>query len=178
MNKVGLTVTINKFKTYFSSVQTSIVCENLDEARLELIKYVSAHFSPLEIDFPDNLDDFHNIWFHQNYVNADVFNYKCFYQNAWIYPWTTDEIYDDIMEAMLLHETRNAPDFSKLYEENDTDTEQEEVVAQNFLSSNKMIAEFEEKMNKIFDDSKHANNCSCENCNKKSEPKEGNTMEI
>jgi hypothetical protein len=165
MNKVGLIVTINKLKNHFSSVQTSIVCDNMDEAYIELIKYISAHFASLEIDFPDNIDDFHNIWFKQTYVNMDVFNYKCFHNNRWVEPWSHDEIYDDILEALFIHETKTAPDFAKMYGEDITEeSEENNTMTQNFTSSNKMIAEFEEKMNKIFDDSKHANNCSCENC--------------
>lgn len=173
MNKVGLTVTINKFKNHFSSVQTSIVCDNMDETHLELVKYIAAHFTQLNIDFPDNLDEFHNIWFNQTYVNADVFTYNCFYNNNHLKPWSDDEIYDDVLEALHLHETRNAPNFAELYgEPTDENSSEQEDSNMKFTSSNKMIAEFEETMNKIIDKSKnidrskHANNCDCDTCNK------------
>lgn len=117
MNKLGLIVTINKYKNYFSSVQSYIVCDDMNEVRLELIKYLTSHFSLLNIDFPISYDDFENIWFNQTYVNADVFSYKIFSNNDWVSPWSLEEIYDDVLEAMLIHENKNPPDFSELYGE-------------------------------------------------------------
>jgi hypothetical protein len=117
MNKFGLIVTINKYKHYFSSVQSYIVCNDMNEAKLELIKYLTSHFSLLNIDFPTSFEDFENIWFNQTYVNADVFTYKIFSNNDWLSPWSNDEIYDDVLEAMLIHENKNPPDFSELYGE-------------------------------------------------------------
>ena len=173
MNKVGLIVTINKYKTFFTSVQTSIVCDNIDDAYTELVKYIVAHFTPLHIDFPLELTDFENIWFNQTYVNADAFTYKLFHNNKWEEPWTQQEIYDDTLEVMLAHETANPPDFSKVFGE---DSINDNLEANNFLENNikdKDIEELEIKMKTIMEGAKHNGlehelTCSCDNCFEKS----------
>lgn len=176
MNKVGLTVTINKYKTYFASIQTSIVCDNIDDAYTELVKYIVAHFTPLNIDFPLELDEFENIWFNQTYVSADAFTYKIFHNNSWTEPWSRQDIYDDVLEIMLAHEEANPPDFAKIYGEPSEDTpEMEDKIApEKFtekLIKNKDIEEIETKMKTIMEEAKHNGlehelTCNCDNCKK------------
>lgn len=177
MNKVGLIVTINKYKTFFTSVQTSIVCDSIDDAYTELIKYIVAHFTPLHIDFPLELTDFENIWFNQTYVNADAFTYKLFHNNKWEEPWTQQEIYDDTLEVMLAHETANPPDFSKVFgEDSINDNPESNNFSNNFTENNIKDTDIdiiESKMKSIMEEAKnngleHELTCNCGNCMEKS----------
>ena len=168
MNKVGLIVTINKYKTYFSSIQTSIVCDSIDDAYTELIKYIVAHLTPLYIDFPLELVDFENIWFNQTYVNADAFTYKLFHNNKWEEPWTQQEIYDDALEVMLAHENTNPPDFSKVFGEDAINDNTENNFTENNIKD-KDIDIIESKMKEIMEAAKnngleHELTCNCESC--------------
>ena len=58
MNSIGLIVTINSFKNHFKSKTNSTMCKSVDEARDELITYLCGQFDNLNIDFPDNINDF------------------------------------------------------------------------------------------------------------------------
>ena len=170
MNNVGLIVTINKYKNYFSSIQTSIICTSLEDAKVELIKYIVAHFTPLNIDFPSNLADFENIWFNHTYVNANSFSYKIFEDGNWHEPWEHQEIYDDVLDVMLVHETANPPDFSKLYGEESGETEIPEDTT--FTTGNMNNADMdimETKMKEIMQQAKDNGlhkelSCNCSKC--------------
>ncbi len=187
MNKVGLIVTVNKYKNHFASSQSTVLCDTVDEARLELIKFMVAHLSLLNIDFPLDYDDFANIWFHQTYVMAEVFNYKVFTNNTWQEPWTHQEIYDDVLEAMYLHDTMNPPDFETMYGEPKYEDEEDEIHMKDkreqekekekeddnrFTSSNKAMKEVEEQMKQILKEAENAHimeNCNCTQCNETKE---------
>ena len=177
MNKLGLIVMVNKFKNYFSNTHSQIVCDTLEEAKKELITYLVAHFTPLKIDFPDNLEEFHNIWFNSTYIVADVFNYKIFHNDNWIEPWSQDEIYEDVIDAMHKYEIANAPDFSKIYNEpayEDSETAQPEKEAESedlsqskFFSKDTDVQTIETAIQNIIMNAKESeihNNCNCSNC--------------
>lgn len=177
MNKLGLIVMVNKFKNYFSNTHSQIVCDTLEEAKKELITYLVAHFTPLKIDFPDNLEEFHNIWFNSTYIVADVFNYKIFHNDNWIEPWSQDEIYEDVLDCMHKYEIENAPDFSKIYNEpayEDSETAQPEKEAESedlsqskFFSKDTDVQTIETAIQNIIMNAKESeihNNCNCSNC--------------
>lgn len=177
MNKVGLIVTINKYKTYFASIQTYIVCDNIEDAYTELVKYIVAHFTPLNIDFPLELDEFENIWFNQTYVFADAFTYKIFQNNSWTEPWNRQDIYDDVLEIMLAHEVANPPDFAKIYGEpeilsEDTIETEDKPDTEKFTEKpigNKDIEEIESRMKTIMEEAKCNGlekelSCNCGSC--------------
>lgn len=59
-------------------------------------------FIEMDIDYPCEIQNFTNcFWFKNNNYYDDFFDYYIFHVNEWITPWSTQEIYDDILE--LIH---------------------------------------------------------------------------
>lgn len=124
MNSTALIITMNKFNKYFQSFDKTFVCENLDNAREELIKYLASQFDHLRIDFPDNYLDFSYVWFEEQSVNAEVFSYKIFDNNMWREPWEHEEIYQDVITTLEEMDKKIPIDFSKIYAEPNPDEEE------------------------------------------------------
>ena len=98
MNKIGLSLTINKYSTYYESINQFLLFDTVDNARRELINILVSHYKKLNINYPLQLIDFEYEIFNQSYVKADAFVYKIFQDNKWEEPWETQEIYDDVIE--------------------------------------------------------------------------------
>ena len=101
----SIIIIVNKNINYFSQFKIIKSCETLEDCQSELINFVVSHFKTLNIDFPDNLDDFNVIWFDNNRTEADSFTYMIidynnthFYQ--WNEPWSIDFIYEKILESI------------------------------------------------------------------------------
>ena len=181
MTKIGLIVTINKYKNHFASSTSTIVCTTIEEARIELIKYIVAHFSLLNIDFPLDYDDFEFIWFNENYVGANAFTYRLYHDNNWIEPWSHQEIYDDVLVAMHVDMIANPPDFDTMYGEpkydDDTIERDEEIPNEvdTFTTGNSAMAEVEQQMKQVMAEAESVHiteNCNCNQCNDMKELKE------
>jgi hypothetical protein len=170
MSKVGLIITINKFTNYFESNCYTILTDSLYNAKNELVLTLVENFKHINIDFPNNLNDFEYIWFKQQYVKANAFLYKVFSDDKWSEPWDYDDIYTDVLNILEEHEISNAPDFSKIYAEPDPD----EDVSDNFtIENNEQTHEFETKLKEIIsqaqsvklkEDKDEVKDCPCENC--------------
>lgn len=101
----SIIIIVNKNINYFSQFKIIKSFETLEDCQSELINFVVSHFKTLNIDFPDNLDDFNVIWFDNNRTEADSFTYMIidynnthFYQ--WNEPWSIDFIYEKILESI------------------------------------------------------------------------------
>ena len=165
---LGLIVTINKFKSYFSSIVSYTTCDTIEEAKKELTTYLAAHLNNLNIDYPMELSDFEYLWFNQSYVNANAFTYKIFQENKWIEPWTLDEIYEDVLERMHNEEIKSAPDFSRLYGEPVMNSD-DEAEAPDFFADKKNTDEVEKELKKymkIISEQKDLSElqCNCGHC--------------
>ena len=114
---IALVITINKFKNHFENKNVYFVCDNLDAAKSLLINKLVEEFGSLNIDFPDDLNEFETIIFNREYVKGDVFSYNIFSENNWIKPWADTIIYEELLEKLYEEEIKNPPDFSKLYKE-------------------------------------------------------------
>ena len=121
MSKIGLIITINKIN---ESVQTTFICSTLDECYIELIKHISTIFNRLHIDFPINLEDFEYIWFEQNYTKNNSFEYSIFENNAWINPWTFEDIYSDVLIKIEELEVSNKTNMELESDESDNEKNQ------------------------------------------------------
>jgi hypothetical protein len=182
MANIGLIVTINKYKNHFASSTSTIVCSTIEEAKLELIKFLVAHFSLLNIDFPMEYNDFEFIWFNEMYVGTNAFTYRLYHDNKWSEPWTHQEIYDDVLEAMYVAMIANPPDFDTMYGEPKYNDEEEEHIEQEkeidtFTTTNQSMLEVEDQMKKIMKEAESVHiieNCNCNQCNNIKELKELN----
>lgn len=168
MNKIGLLVTLNKFTTYFETIQIDYVCETLDEAKEMLVNYLANHFKDLNIDYPLELIEFEYHWFKQQYVNSNSFYYKIFMDGKWSEPWETQDIYSDVYDKMLEYETNNPPDFSEIYGEPNPD---EEKMDKFTMEQSEEIKQLEKKLGEILDQAKVSDNktdqvkeCFCDKC--------------
>ena len=148
MNNIGLIVTINSFKNHFKSNTNSTMCNSIDEARDELITYLCGKFDNLNIDFPDNINDFELIWFNREYADAPSFSYKLF-TTRWEEPWDREEIYNDVLNKMLEQDSKNPPNFEELYGE-PTGAEENEDRFMVMPEENDEIRELEEKKKQIM----------------------------
>ena len=119
MNKLGLIININGYNNKFFNFEKTFICNDLNHARLILLNYLSSNLNILNIDYPLNFDELDYYWFDGNHIDAKIFSYKIFDNTKWIEPWDYDELYSEILEIMNKQEIETAPDFSKLYSEND-----------------------------------------------------------
>jgi len=148
MNSIGLIVNINKYSNYFQSKTVTTICKSIEEAKDELITYLCGQFDNLNIDFPDNINDFELIWFDRTYIDAPSFSYKIF-TTRWEDPWDREDIYSDVLVKMLEQDSKNPPDFEELYGE-PTGAEENEDRFMMKPEENDEIKELEEKMRQIM----------------------------
>jgi hypothetical protein len=168
MTKFGLIITINKFNNYFETIQTTYVFDTIDEAKNKLLTYLGDQFKHLNIDFPIDFIDFEYMWFKEQYINTNAFNYKIFNNDEWTEPWDTQEIYSDVIELMIEAETKIPIDFSQLYGEPDPD----ENVNDNFtMEPTEQMQELENKLKEIISQAKtmdiqtdQVKECPCSKC--------------
>jgi hypothetical protein len=167
MNKIGLLIRINKYKQYFESEQKTFVCDSIESAKTELINVLVKNISHLNIDYPDDFNDFEYQWF-QRYIKVNAFDYNIFINNEWVEPWELQEIYSDVLEVMQQNEEANPPNFDEIYGEPNPD---EEVVDNFSMEKSEQIHEFEKKLTEIIIQSKTCNfkedqikECKCEKC--------------
>ena len=116
---IGLIITINKYKSYFSSKTETFVFNdnNLDNVQTKLVSYLTDIIINMNIDFPQELDEFEVIWFNQNYVNTSFFNYHIFNNNLWSQPWDNQDIYSLVLDNIIKVQEDKNIDYSELYDE-------------------------------------------------------------
>jgi hypothetical protein len=161
----ALSLTINKYTTYFESINHFLLFETLDDLRKELINILTNQYKNYNIDYPSELIKFENIIFNDNYVKADAFVYKIFFENKWLEPWDNQEIYDDVLDSIFNIDSKNPPDFSEIYGEPDPD----ENIINNSNIEDEKINEIEKRLNNIMEQTKQIEeeqikDCSCEKC--------------
>jgi hypothetical protein len=168
MNKIGLIITINKFKRYFETQQTTLVCETIEEAREKLLEYLSKELECLNIDYPLDLTDFEHYWFGQQYINTNAFYYKLFMEGSWHEPWDQQEIYSDVLDRIEKNDLLDPPVFDEIYGEPNPD---EDTVDNFSMENDEQIHELEKKFTEIIKQAKIANikedsvkECLCEKC--------------
>ena len=168
MNSIGLVVNIFKINHNFDTSNATFVCESLDDSKDKLINYLISQLGNLNIDYPMDLTEFENIWFKQNYVNTNAFNYFIFQDGKWIQPWELNEIYDEFLDKMIEQESSNPPDFETIYGEPNPDEE----VNDNFtMEQSEDILKFEKKLAEIMTNAKNIDfkedqikDCDCNQC--------------
>jgi len=123
MSKLGLIININGFSKKFFNFEKTFICNDLEHAHKILLNYLSSNLNILNIDYPLNLNELDYYWFDGNHVDANIFSYKIFDNNQWIEPWDKDDIYSELLDIMNKQEIENAPDFSKVFLENNDDND-------------------------------------------------------
>ena len=101
MNKIALSLTINKYVNYFESISHFLIFDTLENTKSELINILVTHYKKLHINYPHDLTDFEYELFSQNYVKADAFVYKIYYNERWEEPWESQDIYDEVIEKII-----------------------------------------------------------------------------
>lgn len=106
------------------------VGNDLNDVKNKIIKTLQEEFS-IHKDIPESYDDFiYKCWFAEKSIDSDIFNYKVFYNNKWINPWTHDELYENVYE--ILHKldllAGYINDANGLYEDESEDDEKEQTM--------------------------------------------------
>lgn len=168
MNNIALSLTINKNINYYESTPYFLTFDSLENARSELINILFTHFKKLHINYPNDLVDFEYEYFNQQYVKADSFVYKIYYNNRWDEPWETQDIYDDVIEKIVMEESDNPPDFSEIYGEPDPD---ENIINSFTMENDECYKEMESKLKEIINQSTDVKikedtvkDCKCKSC--------------
>ena len=168
MNKIGLSLTINKFTTYFESIAHFLMFDSLDNARSELINILVTHYKKLYINYPQELINFEYEIFSHQYVKADTFVYKIFQNDRWEEPWDTQDIYDDVLEQIIKEESTNPPEFSEIYGEPDPD---ENIINKFTMENDECYQEMENKLKEIISQTntvkfkeEQVKDCKCQLC--------------
>ena len=95
----------------------------------KLINIIQEEFSKFK-EFPESYDAFiSKEWYRYMSADADPFEYKIFMDGSWLSPWTTEELYDKVVEilhklevfnALVIEANKNEDEFD---EDNDVDEE-------------------------------------------------------
>ena len=114
---IGLIITINKYNSWFSSSVETFTFNTLEETQTKLVSYLTNIINILNIDFPQDLDDFETIWFNDNYVGASFFEYRLFNNDIWSEPWDKQEIYSMVLDNLIKVQQDKNINYEKLYGE-------------------------------------------------------------
>lgn len=168
MNKIALSLTINKFINHFESIPYFLIFETLDHAKLEIINILVTHYKKLHVNYPHELSEFEYELFSQNYVKADAFVYKIYHNDRWDEPWETQDIYDEVIERIIKEENENPPEFSEIYGEPDPD---ENIINKFTMENDECYQEMENKLKEIISQSSdlkikddQVKDCKCKSC--------------
>ena len=75
-------------------------CSSLDECKNKLIINIKDNITSI-IDYPNDLDDYSCLyWYNKNYMDNNIFDYKIYYENNWIQPWSLQELYEDVINII------------------------------------------------------------------------------
>jgi hypothetical protein len=158
MENIGLFIIINKFTNCFETIYHTTTGTTMDNIKDILISYLAKQFNILDIDFPLELHDFEYIWFKQQHIICNAFNYKIFYKNNWVEPWELEELYTDVLDKMLEENNKNPPNFSELYGEPNPDENKidnfNETINEN---PSEYIEEIAENLKEIIKQAKNGN---------------------
>lgn len=168
MNNIGLSLTINKFTTFYESTPHFIMVDSQESARKEIINILNTHYKKFHIDFPSDLSEFEHEVFGHTYVHADAFVYKLFINNKWEEPWETQDLYDDVIERIIKEESDDPPDFSDIYGEPNPD---ESINDKCTMENDEYSQEMEKKLKEIMTQSStvkmkddQVKDCKCKSC--------------
>jgi hypothetical protein len=168
MNKIALSLTINKFLSNFESIPYFLTFDSLEDTRTEIINILVTHYKKLHINYPQELAEFEYELFSHQYVKADAFVYKIFHNERWTEPWDTCEIYSDVIEQIVKEESENPPDFSEIYGEPDPD---ENIINSFTMENDECYKEMENKLKEIINKSSElkikedqVKDCKCKSC--------------
>lgn len=108
-------------------ISTTYKCETLEECYDKLVINIKKEILT-KIDYPDTLDEFTNlIWYSTNTINNPIFDYHLFHNNEWIKPWSSEEIYDSIIELINKLDIQEALFNKQNYDNYDEDSDSEEI---------------------------------------------------
>ena len=98
---IGLIININ-YK--LNRIEKTFNINNIEEARIELVNYLSNEFNKLNIDFPLDYHDFEYLWYEYNNMDHldNIFTYNIYDTNdfTWKKIWNEQEIYNDILDKI------------------------------------------------------------------------------
>ena len=112
---IGLIITINKYTSWFSSNTDTFTFNTLDEVQNKLVNYLTEKVITMNIDFPQELEDFEYVWFKENYLNAPFFSYKIFNNNDWSEPWDKQDIYSLVLDNIIKVQEESNINYDNLY---------------------------------------------------------------
>jgi hypothetical protein len=120
INKIGLVVTINN---NINNITKHFTCITLEQCYQELLECLVQEFKQFKNDYPMTLDDFNILWFDKIFeyygdFDYDCFTYSIFNNNEWIEPWNKDDIYNDLLDKLIIKDIEMG---FKIESDNDTD---------------------------------------------------------
>ena len=114
---IGLIITINKYTSWFSSSTETFTFNTLEETQNKLVSYLTDILININIDFPQDLDDFETLWFNEKYTTLSFFNYRLFNNDLWSDPWDNQEIYSLVLENLIKVQQEQNINYEQLYGE-------------------------------------------------------------
>ena len=88
--------------SYFG--QDIINCDEQFNKLEDILKWIcttlAKAFSKLQIDFPQDYEEFQLLWFKSHYFKGDVFTYFLHNGNKFIEPWERQDIYEIVLDFM------------------------------------------------------------------------------
>lgn len=180
MSKIALSLTVNKFISHFESISYYLTFDTLENVKTEIINILVTHYKKLHINYPHNLVDFEYEIFNQQYVKADTFNYKIYYNDKWEEPWENQDLYDEVIEKIINEEIENPPDFSEIYGEPDPD---ENIINSFTMENDECYQQMESKLKEIICQSANikikedtVKDCKCKSCQEGYQQQQNNNI--
>jgi hypothetical protein len=100
---IPITILLTKPKT---SELMTLIGTNLDDCLQKITLYLKTNLE-MNIDYPYDFDEFAVIYLDNCANKVDVFDYKIFYENNWIQPWSHQDIYENIVELIIKLDIQN-----------------------------------------------------------------------
>jgi hypothetical protein len=115
-NIIPMFITFTKPKV--SKYETlTFECNSLEDCLNKLIINIKQRID-MKIDYPQYIDDFTSLyWYNENSLNNDIFDYKIFNDGKWVMPWSSQELYEHVIEMINVADIQNSIFNNKNYED-------------------------------------------------------------
>lgn len=85
-----------KIQTYL----TTDTGKDLEDVKNKLVYIIQEHFSKCQ-EFPDSYEEFINKqWYQHISADSEPFDYRVFSEDKWIQPWSSDDLYEQVVEVL------------------------------------------------------------------------------
>ena len=98
----------------------------LEDALKWVCTTLAKSFNKLQIDFPQDYEEFQLLWFKSQYFKGDVFTYFLHNGNKFIEPWERQDIYEIVLDFMQKVDEDNTEGIDEIEPEINEEEQHEE----------------------------------------------------